>query len=96
VLSLPEVPTFTELGYPGVVATVWSGLVAPAGTPQPILDKVNREIVAALKHPDSIQKLRATDQEPVGSTISEFTAFMKADRERWQAAVKASGFKATE
>jgi len=93
---LPEAPTFTELGYPNVVAYVWTGLVAPAGTPQPILDKLNREIVAALKHPDSVQKLRATNQEPVGSTISEFTAFMRADRERWQAAVKASGFRAAE
>lgn len=94
--QLPETPTFTELGYPDVVAYVWSGLVAPAGVPQPILDKLNREFVAALKHPDSIQRLRATDQEPVGSSIGEFTAFMKADRERWRAAVKASGFQAKE
>ena len=94
--ALPEVPTFAELGYPNVIATLWLGLVAPAGTPGAMVDKLHMEIAKALDHPDVREKLLAADQEPVGSSPSQFAEFLKADSERWRAAVKASGFTAIE
>jgi len=94
--ALPNVPTFAELGYPEVVAYVWSGLVAPAGTPADIVAALSSEIGRILKMPDVREKLMATDQEPVGSSPAEFAEFMRQDRQRWGAAIAASGFKANE
>jgi tripartite-type tricarboxylate transporter receptor subunit TctC len=96
VAALPDVPTFVELGLPDVVAYVWSGLVAPAGTPTQAVAKMNEEVARILRLPDVRERLLATDQEPVGNSVAEFTEFMRQDRRRWGAAIAASGFKATE
>jgi len=96
VAALPDVPTFVELGFPDVVAYVWSGLVAPAGTPAPVVSKMNSEVARILRLPDVRERLLATDQEPVGSSVTEFAQFMREDRRRWGAAIAASGFRATE
>jgi tripartite-type tricarboxylate transporter receptor subunit TctC len=96
VAALPDVPTFLELGFPDVVAYVWSGLVAPAGTPAPVVSKMNSEVARILRLPDVRERLLATDQEPVGSSVTEFAQFMREDRRRWGAAIAASGFRATE
>ena len=96
IAALPEVPTFGELGYPGVVAYVWMGLVAPAGTPATVGEKLYAEITRIFALSDVREKLQATDQELVGSSPAQFAEFMRADRARWAGAVRASGFKAAE
>jgi len=91
---LPELPTIAEQGYPGFEAVGWIGIVAPAKTPAPILDKLNAEIVRALQAPDVKQRLDALAATPVGGTRAEFGAFMKSEIAKWGKAVKASGAKA--
>lgn len=93
VAALPDVPTFMELGYPDVVAYVWTGLVAPAGTPAAIVNRLSQEVARILNLSDVRDRLLATDQEPVGSSAAQFSEFMRADRQRWGNAARASGFK---
>jgi tripartite-type tricarboxylate transporter receptor subunit TctC len=90
---LPDVPTFVELGYPDVVAPLWSGLMAPAGTPPTIVDAVARGVAQSFTHSEVRDKMLAIDQEPVGNTPAEFARFLEQDRARWGKAIKASGFK---
>jgi tripartite-type tricarboxylate transporter receptor subunit TctC len=91
---LPELPTIAEQGYPKFEAVGWIGIVAPAKTPPAILDKLNAEIVRALKEPDVKQRLDALAATPVGGTRAEFAAFMKSEIAKWGKAVKESGAKA--
>jgi tripartite-type tricarboxylate transporter receptor subunit TctC len=91
--ALPDVPTFAELGYKDVLAPLWSGLVAPAGTPAPIITLLNREVVRALNAPDVKEKLLAGDQEPAPSAPAQFAEFIRQDNERWGRAIRASGVK---
>jgi tripartite-type tricarboxylate transporter receptor subunit TctC len=91
---LPDLPTIAEAGYPGFEAVGWIGIVAPARTPDAILDKLNAEIVRLLKDPDVKQRLDALAFTPVGGTRAEFAAFMKAEIAKWGKAVKESGAKA--
>jgi tripartite-type tricarboxylate transporter receptor subunit TctC len=92
VASMPDVPTFTEAGF-DVVAPLWTGVVAPAGTPNDIVETLNRQFVQALNSPDVRERLNKVDQEPVPSSAADFAAFMRADRERWGRAVKAAAVK---
>lgn len=92
IAALPEVASFTELGFADVVAVIWGGMLAPAGTPAAMIGRLNTEFTQILNMPDVVEKLRGTDQEPAGNTAAQFAEFMTADRARWGAAVKASGF----
>jgi tripartite-type tricarboxylate transporter receptor subunit TctC len=80
----PTVPTMAESGYPGVEAVAWHGIFAPAKTPQDIIDKLNTEIVKALKNPEIIDLLNKQAMSPVGSTQTEFAAFLKKDLATWK------------
>jgi tripartite-type tricarboxylate transporter receptor subunit TctC len=80
----PTVPTMAEGGYPGVEAVAWHGIFAPARTPQEIVDKLNGEIVKALKNPEIIDLLNKQAMSPVGSTQAEFVAFLKKDLATWK------------
>ena len=80
---LPDIPTLTEQGLAGVESGAWIGIVAPAKTPQPVLGKIQKEIVAALKEPDVAQTLRNQMMEVVANTPEEFAADMRKERERW-------------
>ena len=91
---LPDLPTIAEQGYPGFEAVGWIGIVAPAKTPAAILDKLNAEIVRALKAPDVKQRLDALAATPAGGTRAEFAAFIKSEIAKWGKAVKESGAKA--
>jgi tripartite-type tricarboxylate transporter receptor subunit TctC len=91
---LPDVPTIAESGYPGFEAVGWIGIVAPAKTPQPILDRLNAEIVRILKEPDVNERLNTLAFTPVGGTRAEFGAFIKSEIAKWGKAVKDSGAKA--
>ena len=93
---LPEVPTFTEQGFPDLEIYIWSGLSAPAGTPDAVIARLNTEFNKALNSPDIQQKWRAIDFEPLPMTPAQYQAFVQADSRRWAEAVRLSGFKASE
>ena len=76
---LPELPTIAEAGVPGYDATTWYGVIAPARTPAPVIQKLNREIVLSLQHPDMRERLLAQGAEPRSSTPEAFAAYIKAE-----------------
>ncbi|MDB5805128.1 MAG: putative Bug-like extra cytoplasmic solute receptor, family [Betaproteobacteria bacterium] len=88
---LPNIPTFREAGILSVEATAWIGIVAPAHTPQPIIDRLNHDFVAALKDPATAEKLRAQYMDPNPGSPAEFAAFMRAELARWAPVIKRSG-----
>jgi tripartite-type tricarboxylate transporter receptor subunit TctC len=89
--AFPDVPTIAESGYPGFEAATWSGLIAPAGTPQAIIDKLNAEVVKALKRPDIMKKLDDDGSTPLGGTPAQFAEFIKSEQAKWGAAVRDAG-----
>jgi len=91
--GLPDLPTFDELGIAGYDTSTWFGLLAPAGTPQPIIAKLSAACATVARKPEVIQRYREYGGEPVGSTPSEFSAHIRADRSKWISAVKLSGLK---
>lgn len=88
---LPEVPTMIEAGIPGFLVTQWHGIVAPAGTPRAIVERLHRELVKSLRNPDAATRLAADGTETVGSTPEQFAAHMKAERAKWIQAIKQAG-----
>ena len=90
---LPEVPTFGELGYPKVAVSLWYGLLAPAGTPTPIVEKLNREVAKALGSPDVREKLLAQGAEPMPGSPDAFASFMQQEMAKWAPVVKQAGVK---
>ncbi|KAI3610254.1 BUG/TctC family periplasmic protein (plasmid) [Cupriavidus necator H850] len=87
----PELPTIAESGYPGFEAVPWVGLMAPAGTPEPIVESLAKESSRILHSPEFASKLTAIGADPVGSTPAEFAAYLRKEMDRWGKAVKASG-----
>jgi tripartite-type tricarboxylate transporter receptor subunit TctC len=85
---LPDVPTLKEQGLEDIEAGAWNGVVAPAGTPQPIVERLQREIVAALKEPEVVAALRAQLIEPIGSTPEGFLAHLRAEHDRWEPVIR--------
>jgi tripartite-type tricarboxylate transporter receptor subunit TctC len=90
---LPDVPTFAEAGLPGYEVANWVGLVAPAGTPQPIVDKLHKEISAILDSPDIQKQLASAGAEIERMSPAEFGAFMVKELEKWGRVVKEGGIK---
>jgi tripartite-type tricarboxylate transporter receptor subunit TctC len=88
---LPNIPTFREAGILDVEATAWIGMVAPAKTPPAIIERLNREFVAAMKDPATIEKLKAQYMEPAPGTPPEFAAFMQDELRRWAPVIRRSG-----
>jgi tripartite-type tricarboxylate transporter receptor subunit TctC len=91
--SMPELATFTEQGVANVDLAIWVGAYAPAGTPRPIIDRLQRELKAVINLPEVREKMVAQGQTPVGNTPEEFVANVKADLPKWDALIKASGAK---
>ena len=90
--SAPELPTIAEAaGLPKYESAQWTGVWAPAGTPQDIVARLHKEIVAVLALPDVRERLASDGSEVIGNTPEEFTAMLKSEIARWQAAVKAAG-----
>lgn len=89
--SLPGVATIAEGGYKDYEVVVWLGILAPAGTPQAVVNKLNAAIVSALKDPEVTAKLANMDTTAVGSTPVEFRDFIRRERQKWDPIVKQSG-----
>lgn len=90
---LPDVPTAAEAGLPGFEASSWFALVAPAGTPKAIVDRLNAETAKILKDPKLVEQFAARGVRLVGDPVSSFMAFIPKERARWAEIVKASGVK---
>ena len=90
---LPDVPTFAELGHPKVAVSLWYGLLAPAGTPRPVIERLNRETVKALQSQDIRERLQAQGAEPMPGTPEAFATFMNDERTKWAPVVKQAGVK---
>ena len=88
---LPDVPTMAEAGLPGFIVTQWHGVLAPAATPKPVVDRVQQGIAAVLKQADVVGRLAADGTDPVGSTPAQFAAHMKTERAKWIKAIKDAG-----
>ncbi len=91
--QLPDVPTMIESGFPGYSAYVWLGLLAPKGTPAPIIERLNREVLAALDTPEVKGYMANASIEALGSTPAEFGAFFRTERETWARVIRESGAK---
>ena len=92
--SLPEVPTIAESGYPGFETSQWYGILVPASTPKPIVDRLQREIASALTHPETTKKITDDGALVVGNTPAEFAAFIASEERRWGDVVRKAGIKA--
>ncbi|HEY1325731.1 MAG TPA: tripartite tricarboxylate transporter substrate binding protein [Casimicrobiaceae bacterium] len=91
--ATPELPTMEEAGVPGYVVAGWYGMLAPAGTPPAIVDKLDREVVRIVHLPDVAEKMAADGSEPVGSTPQQFAAHIKAEVEKWRDLIHRTGIK---
>jgi tripartite-type tricarboxylate transporter receptor subunit TctC len=90
---LPDVPTVAEQGLAGYDSTGWFGVVAPAGTPAAIIDRLNAEITAALNDSEIKASMRNLGVEPAPSKPGEFEAYIKSETQKWAKVIKAAGIK---
>jgi len=93
IAKLPDVPTVAEAALAGYEASVWYGVVAPAGTPRDIVQRLNTEIARIVADPVQRERMVAGDFEPTTSTPEQFAAFIKSETVKWGKVVKASGAK---
>jgi len=89
----PEVPTIAEAGVPGYEATIWLGLMAPAKTPRPILEKLNAAVNKIINAPDVKETWSKQGAVPMGMSLDQFDKFLRADIAKWAKLVKATGMK---
>ncbi len=90
---LPDLPTVAESGYPGFESLAWNGVVVPAGTPAPVIARLNTEINAILKDPEIVKKMNASGFDLIGGTPQDLGALMKAEADKWAPVIKAAGVK---
>ncbi len=91
--KLPDVPTIAESGYPGFRSETWNGLIAPAKTPQAIVELAANEVKKAVADPEILKKFDTYGVDPIGSTPKEFADTIAADIAQWHSAIKAAGIK---
>jgi len=90
----PEMPTIAESGVPGYEANNWNGVVAPAGTPRAVIERLHREIAAVLKEPVITERMAASALEPIGDTPEEFARYLRSEADKWGKVVRSAGIKA--
>jgi len=90
---LPDVPSFAELGYPRMDIAIWYGVVAPGGTPAPIVQRLNAELARIVDMPDIRRSLTEQGADVQGGSAADFDAFMRRESARWSAVVKQAGIK---
>jgi tripartite-type tricarboxylate transporter receptor subunit TctC len=91
--SLPDVQTFIEGGQPGFVVDSWTGILAPAKTPRPVVERLQKEIAVVLADPEVKARYEVLGIEPVGNTPDQFAAQIRADLARWDKVVKQAGIR---
>ena len=87
----PDVPTLDEAGVPGYASGIWIGLMAPAGTPRPVLERLNAEVNKILNAADVKEAWAKQGAVPMGMTIDQFDKFLRAEIVKWAKVVKVSG-----
>jgi tripartite-type tricarboxylate transporter receptor subunit TctC len=93
--DFPDVPTMAESGFPGFEETApWVGILAPAGTPAAVINRLSEEMRKSLARPETQERMKALGAVTVGDTPAEFQAFLQKDYERWARVIKAAGVKA--
>ena len=92
--ALPEVPTVAEAGLRDFEVTTWYGVLAPAGTPRPVVTRLNSELVKIMHSPELKERLAATGTEPLTSTPEEFAAYIKREIAKWGEVIRKAGVKA--
>jgi tripartite-type tricarboxylate transporter receptor subunit TctC len=92
--QLPDVPTLAEEGVLGMEIGIWTGFVAPAGTPMPIVRRLQQEVARVVRSPEISERLNGMSLDPVGNTSEEFARIIAADIARWTAVAKAANIKA--
>ena len=92
--SLPDVPTFTELGVPGLAFSNWFGFFAPAGTPADLVQRLNRELNSVMRAPDVADRLRQLGADPVTGTPDAFAKVIRDEHDSWKAVIQRAGIKA--
>ena len=93
-VAMPDLPTFAEQGVSGMDLAVWVAAYAPAGTPKPIVDRLQQELSAIVRMPDVAQRMTEQGQTPIASLPDEFSRAYQADFPKWEALIRASGAKA--
>jgi tripartite-type tricarboxylate transporter receptor subunit TctC len=91
---MPETPTIAEMGLPGYEGILWIGLVAPAGTPQPVIDKLAAASARMARAPDVVKRYDSLGVDPVGGSTAEFAALIARELPQWRELVKAANIKA--
>src|SRR6185295_7279758 len=91
--AAPDVPTLAEAGVPGFEVQNWQGIVAPARTSRPVIDRLNREIVKALALPATADMLATQGLDPVSSTPGEFDQLIRSEISKWRKLVQAAGIR---
>jgi tripartite-type tricarboxylate transporter receptor subunit TctC len=92
VAALPDIATLTE-NYPGFEATSWFGMMVPAGTPEPVVDRPSRESRTTLRSPELNKALTGQGAEPGGNTPAEFGAFYRAEIRKWASVITTAGIR---
>jgi len=90
---MPETPTLAEAGVPGYEATIWLGLMAPAGTPRPVLERINLEVTRIVSAPDVKEAWSKQGAVPMSMSVDQFDRFLREDIVKWAKVVKLSGAK---
>ncbi len=91
--GFPDLPTIAEAGVPGYEAGTWTGIIAPAGLPQPLIDKLNAAVNEAIRSPIFTERFALIGDEPAGGTPQDFADTIRRDSARWAEVVKRSGAK---
>jgi len=89
--AFPDLPTIAEAGVPGYEVTVWSGVIAPAGLPRPVLDRLNAAVNAALETPEAKERIAQLGSEGGGGTPEQFAELIRRDSAKWAEVIKLSG-----
>ena len=89
----PDLPTMVESGVPGFVVTQWHGMLAPRGTPKPVVERLHQDIVKATQRPEVVQRLALDGTDVIASTPQQFGTFLKSERQRWSSAAKVANIR---
>jgi tripartite-type tricarboxylate transporter receptor subunit TctC len=92
--TLPDVPTMAEQGVANLESAAWFGLLAPKGTPQPIIDRLHSEVVKAMNDPEVQKRLLEIGADPASSSPAEFKALMTEESSKWRDLIKSMDIKA--